>query len=119
MTKEMKKLLVSFIKTSILISALIFVVGIMFFEDVNIIFFMSSFIVFTINFILLGYSVEFVLNNRSNKVFLLIICKILLTMLILIITFKNIQYSVYIISGFILSLFLAILSLLIMQRKDV
>lgn len=119
MTLEMKKL----IKVYSIITGLCLILTVLFSvitnNKVGAFWFNVGFIISFLNILLLGGIIEFIIGEDNVKVIICFAIKIALTILLLFIAFKFSTFLSSIIFGVILALFLAMLALIITQRKDV
>lgn len=119
MTREMKRLIYEYLKYFLLIFILSSIIGLFFKGGINTTFFNIGYTISTINICFTGFLLEGMLVNENIKINFILPFKIILIILLLGITYVNIQYSLFIISGVVLSLLLAVISLLKIQGKDV
>ena len=119
MTLEMRKLLTKYIKLNFITVIVLFLVSFLLSKMNGMIFFASGMFFSTINLVLLGLIIEYIISEQKLKVGLTLLVKIVFIFLLILLIIKNINYSNNIIFGLILSLILGVVTLLKMQRKDV
>lgn len=119
MTHEMRRLFKIYSIFIISMLGIFIPLGIFFLGIANTIFFFIGLILSSFNILTLGVLIEAIVKEEIFKIIYSIAIKIITIAILLILAYRYKIYLTSIISGVILSLILTIVSLALMQRKDV